>query len=323
MQGMDSLLGTAARRAFWLAMVLAGLSILLSFMSPVSGALGVIFWLGVSVGTRRGRWAPPLAGAALMLLELLVSAWNGAAASGIAAFAIAALFTLVCGYFFVRAALELKSEEGASRGACTWATWFVAIGLFWVCCGVYSMPTGSMEKTILQNESLVVDRLTLHLGRAPHRDDLVVFHYPVDPNQVYLKRVVAIPGDHVKLVNKQLYLNGAAVAEPWAVHSTVYMDAFRDNFPAVPPANLAPQATDMLDHHVQNGEVVVPPRTYFVLGDNRDDSLDSRYFGFVPDAEMIGRPVLIYSSYDLEGVPGSKAMATAFNTRWNRLFKFL
>ena len=81
-------------------------------------------------------------------------------------------------------------------------------------------------------------------------------------------------------------------------HKTEYIDSYRDNFPGEPNVHVAESAIDMLTNHVENGEVVVPPGYYFAMGDNRDSSLDSRYWGFVPRENIIGKPLIIYWSYD-------------------------
>ena len=91
---------------------------------------------------------------------------------------------------------------------------------------------------------------------------------------------------------------GHKVDEPYVYHKTEYVDTYRDNFPGEPNVHVAESAMDMLMNHVQNGEVVVPPNTVFAMGDNRDSSLDSRYWGFVPRENIIGKPLIIYWSYD-------------------------
>ena len=101
------------------------------------------------------------------------------------------------------------------------------------------------------------------------------------------------------LVNKQLFVNGARVNEPRAVHKMDYMDSYRDNFPAEPNAPIFPPAQEMLRTNVRGGEAAVPAERYFVMGYNRDQSLDSRYRGFVSKSDLIGRPVLIYASFDI------------------------
>jgi signal peptidase I len=101
--------------------------------------------------------------------------------------------------------------------------------------------------------------------------------------------------------------------EPYVEHTTSVTDQYRDNFPVAAPAYVPQSGRDMLAKNVTSGEVVVPAGAFFVLGDNRDISLDSRYWGFVPTADVIGRPLLVYWSYDSQGA----------KTRWNRTFHML
>jgi signal peptidase I len=172
----------------------------------------------------------------------------------------------------------------------------------------FVIPTGSMEDTLLIGDHLLVDKLSY----APsgvisrhilpysdvHRGDIIVFRYPVDIQQTFVKRAIGIPGDHIRLVNKQLILNGKPVTEPYVYHKTEYIDSYRDNFPSDPNVHVVDSALDMLQNHVQNGDVVVPAGFVFAMGDNRDSSLDSRYWGFVPRDNIVGKPLIIYWSYD-------------------------
>jgi len=172
----------------------------------------------------------------------------------------------------------------------------------------FVIPTGSMEDNLLIGDHLLVDKLAYAppgpfsrflLPYTPiRRGDVIVFRYPVDIRQTFVKRVIGLPGDHLRIQNKQLYLNGERVEEPYKVHKTTFFDSYRDTFPSPPNTRLDERAIRMLEQNVQNGEVVVPPGSYFAMGDNRDSSLDSRYWGFVPRANIIGKPLLIYWSYD-------------------------
>jgi signal peptidase I len=172
----------------------------------------------------------------------------------------------------------------------------------------FVIPTGSMEDTLLIGDHLLVDKLAYSPGGPvsnhilPYRDvkrgDIIVFRYPVDIRQTFVKRAIGVPGDHIRLVDKQLILNGHRVNEPYVFHKTEYIDSYRDNFPGDPNVHVAESAVDMLTNHVENGEVVVPPNTVFAMGDNRDSSLDSRYWGFVPRDNIVGKPVIVYWSYD-------------------------
>jgi signal peptidase I len=172
----------------------------------------------------------------------------------------------------------------------------------------FVIPTGSMEDTLLIGDHLLVDKLAYAPPGSvsghvlPYtevkRGDIIVFRYPVDIQQTFVKRCIGVPGDRIKLVHKQLILNGHAAVEPYVYHKTEYLDSYRDDFPSEPNIHVSQRAEDMLRNHVVDGEVVVPPGHYFAMGDNRDSSLDSRYWGFVPRENIVGKPLIIYWSYD-------------------------
>jgi signal peptidase I len=172
----------------------------------------------------------------------------------------------------------------------------------------YVIPTGSMEDTLLIGDHLLVDKLAFAPAGPvskyvlPYTDvkrgDIIVFRYPVDISQTFVKRCIGVPGDRIRVINKQVYLNGVRLDEPYTYHKSDYIDSYRDNFPGEPNVSVDRRASDMLLNHVTNGEVVVPPGSYFAMGDNRDSSLDSRYWGFVPRDNIIGKPLVIYWSYD-------------------------
>lgn len=208
----------------------------------------------------------------------------------------------------------------------------------------FVIPTGSMEDTLLIGDHLLVDKLAYappgpvskHL--LPYTDikrgDIIVFRYPVDISQTFVKRCMGVPGDRIHLVNKEVYLNGKKLNEPYAVHKMDYLDSYRDNFPSEPNVSVDRRAIDMLENHVVNGDVVVPPNSYFAMGDNRDSSLDSRYWGFVPRENIIGKPLIIYWSYnaptsDLNSASISFGhvvdLAENFfvKTRWKRSFMLI
>ena len=173
----------------------------------------------------------------------------------------------------------------------------------------FVIPTGSMEDTLLIGDHLLVDKLTFApagpiskylLPYQPVKHgDIIVFRYPVDISQTFVKRAIGIPGDHIRIVNQQIYRNGVKLNEPYVYHKNPYPDSYRDNFPTTEPnAMIYEQARDMLQNHVVNGEIVVPDNAVFAMGDNRDNSLDSRYWGFVPRENIIGKPLIIYWSYN-------------------------
>lgn len=158
----------------------------------------------------------------------------------------------------------------------------------------WSWPTGSMEKTLLVGDQVVSLRRAW-MGDV-RRGDVILFRNPADLKTTVGKRVVGTPGDRIKIVNKELYLNATKVSEPYVEHVTDYVDSYRDNFPLQPNSNIYPGAVAMLRDTVRNGEIVVPQNQYFVLGDNRDQSLDSRYLGFVPASDVAGRIILVVYS---------------------------
>ncbi len=176
----------------------------------------------------------------------------------------------------------------------------------------------------MEDTLLIGDRILVWRFPTPRfsRGEMVVFRYPVDRRQTFVKRIIGVPGDRIRIAAKIVYRNGAVVNEPYAVHKADYMDSYRDNFPSEPSTPLADAALDMLRNHAVNGEVVVPARSYFVLGDNRDFSLDSRYWGFVPSADLIGKPILIYDSREQTPEALLKGETTSpGRVRWWRLFK--
>jgi signal peptidase I len=212
---------------------------------------------------------------------------------------------------FLLAAKALQ-RTGAPRGvAWPWIAVSALTGLPIFFVQPFVVPTATMEDTLLTGDRLLVRRFP---NPQPARGDVIVFTYPIDRRQTFVKRIIGVPGDRIRIANKIVYRNGAAIGEPYAVHKTDYVDAYRDNFPSEPGVSLYPPAEEMLRQHTSNGEVVVPEGEYFVLGDNRDLSLDSRYWGFIGSADLIGKPLLIYDSEE---------QSAGRRIRWRRFLKLL
>jgi len=165
--------------------------------------------------------------------------------------------------------------------------------------------TGSMEPTLRVGDFLLIDKQSYAPGGMPdrallppeavHRGDLVVFIFPADPQKDLVKRVVGLPGDRLRMRGGHVFVDDLELREPYAFYSPVRENHFRDDFPSLRDAdpNVDPQWWVELRTLSQDGEIVVPTGDYFVLGDNRNDSEDSRYWGFVPRTAMVGRPLLV------------------------------
>jgi signal peptidase I len=219
----------------------------------------------------------------------------------------------------------------------------------------FVIPSGSMENTLLVGDHLVVDRVTLapeakwmplvHY-REPRRGDVVVFIKPVPddidgkPQYLFLvKRLIGVPGDHIHLRDGVVFINGVAQAQPKDgkdIPANPNEKVFLDEFPTIPPA-MDSSATEewAVDspNHIANGDLIVPPGKYFMMGDDRHNSLDSRYWGFVPRENIVGRPMFNYWSFlssedqlEQTGIGANLAwmahVALRFipDTRWSRTF---
>ena len=212
----------------------------------------------------------------------------------------------------------------------------------------FKIPSQSMEQTLLVGDHLLVNKFIfggrgsgyekLLPYRPIRRGDIIVFKFPYDDHAHYVKRVIGTPGDRIKIVDQQLYVNGRLQAEPYVVHDPgAPYDSFGDNFP--PPSrhflqsNIRPEWREQIMNCVEKGELVVPPSKYFAMGDNRDHSWDSRYWGFVDRDAIMGRPILIYWSVDATSADyNDRSLVNRLiglvdtlihlpvRTRWSRMF---
>ncbi len=208
----------------------------------------------------------------------------------------------------------------------------------------FQIPSQSMENTLLVGDYLLVNKLCYGGGSrylVPYqkirRGDIIVFLYPVDPTQHFVKRVIGVPGDRLRLVNKRVFVNGQPLDEPYVRYLEPPNNMFRDNFPRTDIPALGMEGKWWLEMRklVDDGELIVPQGDYFVMGDNRDDSQDSRYWGFVPRENVVGRPLIIYWSvrdWDQNPSPTlagrldhvAYAMTHFFQiTRWNRTLRLV
>ena len=213
----------------------------------------------------------------------------------------------------------------------------------------FKIPSQSMEPTLLVGDHLLVNKFIfggrdawyekLLPYRSVRRGDIIVFKFPFQDHPHYVKRVIGVPGDRIKIVDQQVYRNGQKLIEPYAVHdSAAPYDAFLYNFPPAGHddiiSSMQPDWADQIFKYVQNGEIVVPPGNYFAMGDNRDHSWDSRYWGFVSREAIMGGPVVIYWSvqsseeeYSERSFGGGivsilhTLIEIPTRTRWNRMLR--
>ncbi len=176
----------------------------------------------------------------------------------------------------------------------------------------FKIPTGSMENNLLVGDHLLVNKFTvgptltdLEDTLLPideiERGDILVFKYPEEPERDFIKRVIGLPGETVELRNKTVYIDGEPIDEPYVRF-------------LIPPREYPEQGTDAFDLRFNYGPVTVPQGEYFMMGDNRDNSEDSRYWGFMPREYVKGKALFIYFSYgDATTSPGIDT-----GIRWNR-----
>jgi len=213
----------------------------------------------------------------------------------------------------------------------------------------FEIPSSSMEDTLLIGDHVFVNReqfapKTSWMPILPYRDikrgDIVVFLSPAEPGLYVVKRIIGIPGDRIHLIDGVVYRNGEKLSESYVMHKgPIAYDPYRDNFPAVPPSetyNVSPEWQLLMRTHIEGQDMVVPKDSYFGMGDNRDVSLDSRYWGFIPKENVIGRPMFIYWSFN---TPADQYRRTDFSerigflahvaihffdeTRWRRTFRIV
>ena len=216
-----------------------------------------------------------------------------------------------------RHALQLANRRQTSGKLSFFAHWakivvislalFIVIRSFGV--EAFKIASGSMEHTLFEGDFLLINKLVYGAGipgsgrklpalHAPRHGDVIVFTYPVDPRLNYVKRIVGVPGDTLEMRESQLIRNGRPVSENYIQRTPAEPDQSDDDF-RWQKAYLVGRAAIENYHPSRNnwGPLVVPPHDYFVLGDNRDNSSDSRYWGFVADSLVRGQPLVVYYSY--------------------------
>jgi signal peptidase I len=262
--------------------------------------------------------------------------------------------TIVNRMRILKTPLDTAVSENSRQNRNAVAEWAITILLLLfgttTLCQAFVIPTGSMEDTLRVGDHLLVDKLAYapagSIGKyllpyeEPKHGDIIVFRYPPDINQTLVKRLIGMPGDRIRIANGVVYRNGKALNEPYVYHKYAYNPAL-DNFPwpccrPVKEDLARRNQEEMLNQNVSSGELLVPEHHYFGMGDNRDNSSDSRYWGFIPRENIIGKPFLIYWSYrasteDLSGETASSVLRHTIDlaehfftrTRWDRTFKLV
>jgi signal peptidase I len=207
----------------------------------------------------------------------------------------------------------------------------------------FKIPSQSMEETLLVGDHLLVNKFVFSdtngggVPLLPYRDvrrgDIIVFKYPFPPYQHFVKRVIGLPGDRLQIIEREVHINGQPLDEPYKIHrARGYPSSVADDFPPPPGSyyfRMESSWRDQLDQLRDGDAIVIPPRKYFVMGDNRDNSQDSRYWGLVDRENIIGRPLFIYMSFDAEpsraGGDRRHAGGDGFfaRVRWSRLLRMV
>lgn len=193
----------------------------------------------------------------------------------------------------------------------------------------FKIPTGSMERTLLVGDFLLVNKAVygaeipftgkrLPALEKPERGDVIVFEWPLDVTKDFVKRLIGLPGDTLEMRDGSLWLNSRQVDERYVVHNEPESDPVWEEFRWQRDFLVRRAQGSIGDHPSRNnwGPLIVPENSYFVLGDNRDDSLDSRYWGFVPDSLVKGRPMFVYYSFDRDTFRRAPWLT---NIRWDRV----
>ncbi len=191
----------------------------------------------------------------------------------------------------------------------------------------FKIPTGSMEETLLVGDFLLVNKaaygaelpgmdVSILPAADPQRGDVVIFNPPHDPKKHYVKRVVGVPGDTLQMARKELRVNGRDKTEPYVTHLDPSGDAVHPDMRWQERYLVTPSDSTYRPTRDTWGPLVVPHGRYFVLGDSRDNSEDSRYWGFVEREAVRGRPLFIYYSVAMDE---RSAMGWVREIRWARI----
>jgi signal peptidase I len=241
------------------------------------------------------------------------------------------------------------SESTLSSLASNCSMVVVALFVFAFIFQNFAIPSSSMASTMLVGDHVLVERANLAPAstwapfvryREVHRDDIVVFYTPFleadGRHWTLVKRVIGVPGDRIHLRAGVVYRNGVPLNEPFAVQPTASnYRPYLDDFPSITPSpdfGSTAEWSVLMPRYVRGSDIEVPPNSYFVMGDNRQNSYDSRYWGFVPRENILGRPLFVYWSIRTQELPDNAPISDVASntademlhfftrTRWSRTF---
>jgi signal peptidase I len=316
----------AARAACVIAFVWSALAALFALAGPIIILPLALIPLMAGIGILRKRAWAAYGFALFLFAQLLVMPFVFLRSGGLRpsdlVVSMAAPLALIPLFLYAGRSLALPGTEHGRPWPWIVASALTTLPLIFV--QAFVMPNSSMENTLLVGDRILAQRVPTP---NPLRGELIVFSYPIDRHQTFIKRVIGVPGDRIRMSRKVVRRNGAVLDEPYAIYTADSMDSYRDNFPSQPEANapfVGVAAIEMLRNNVVNGELVVPAGRYFVLGDNRDVSFDSRYWGFISSGEFIARPLLIYDSRNQSSEDIMSGNQGWFRQRrWDRFFRLI
>lgn len=310
------------RIASIVAFVIAGIIVLSGLLGPIVVLPVASVPLCAGIGILRNRVWSAYGFATYLLAQLLVVPVilfrHESSTIGVHKIIFTFICSVLLGILFLSAGRSLAAS-GAARGKAY--PWIIAAALttlpfFFV--QTFEIPGASMEGTLLPGDRILA---VMFPPQAPERGKMVLFLSPEDRTRILVKRVVAVPGDRLRISRKVVILNGTPLDEKYVVHETGDQEFYPDDFPNDASLPGCAEGHEMNLQRVVNGEIVVPAGEYFVLGDNRENSLDSRCWGFVASGDVVGKPLMIYDSIDQTADEASRpSQEWLGHRRWARLF---
>lgn len=307
------------------AFVIAGIIILAGLLGPIVALPLAVVPLCAGIGILRNRvWSAygfamfQFAQFLLLVVLLLLPGYSTGLAPHII---VTAIGSLGLGILFLFAGRSLATSGAAQGRAWPWIVATVLLTAPFLFVQSFDIPSGAMENTLLPGDRIVTQMFPL---RTPERGQMILFFSPTERSVILIKRVIAIPGDHLHIVKNVAILNGKTLDEKYAKHEAGIEEFYPQDFPNAADLPGCAEGHEMLARQVVDGEIVVPTENYFVLGDNREDSLDSRCWGFVSSKDIIGKPLMIYDSIEQSSEQASDPNRNWLgHRRWARLFKVL